>query len=214
MPIRFNLNGVFYEEDGLPPTTSVLVTFVSIRVKPVPRRAAQRVTVALVPSCWLVRTRAVMPFMKRWIHVYWCCRNLMVLTFELHFDCNNSTNVAFRVYVTGSRQILLRLVQLPQHELHIETKAANFLKRHWSDFLKPFWKLFENMLKTIWTLFENLLKIFCSALDIREGAMIGISAFYRKDIESRCWGKNWIVAILPFSFWARFIWIEKRFPTL
>ena len=24
MPIRFNLNGVFYEEDGLPPTTSVL----------------------------------------------------------------------------------------------------------------------------------------------------------------------------------------------
>ena len=30
MPIQFNLNGVFYEEDGLPPTTSVLDAFVSI----------------------------------------------------------------------------------------------------------------------------------------------------------------------------------------
>ena len=33
--IRFNLNGVFYEEDDLPPLTSVYSTFVSIRVKPV-----------------------------------------------------------------------------------------------------------------------------------------------------------------------------------
>ena len=80
--------------------------------------------------------------------------NLMVLTFELHVDCNNSKNVAFRVYVTGSRKILLRLVQLPQHELHIETKAANFLKRQWSDF----WNLFENYLKTWWKPFENVLK--------------------------------------------------------
>ena len=85
----------------------------------------------------------------------------MVLTFELHFDCNNPTNVAFRVYVTGSRQILLRLVQMPQHELHIETESANFLKRQWSDF----WNLFENYLKTIWKHAKNHLNTFRKLLE-------------------------------------------------